>query len=409
MTNGILSNIRVLDLTRVVAGPWCTQTLADLGADVIKIERPGEGDDTRRVGPFVVGADGKQTTDSAFFMGVNRSKRSVTVDIANSDGAAIVRELAVRSDVLVENYKVGGLKRYGLGYETLRALNPRLIYCSVTGFGQTGPYAPRPAYDSVLQAMCGLMSTCGNADGQPGAGPMRAAVPIADIFTGLYATIAILAALIHRAGTGKGQYIDSAMVDVATAINGHLALGFLMTGIVPTRQGNNNPITAPSEVFAANDGFLTLSAGNNKQLTDLLSVLELDPAIGEDPRFVNNVERIKHRGELHAILEAKTRMQPVRYWIERLSKSNVPCAPIYDMRQVFEDPHVQARDLVLRVPHHAGVDVPLLRSPLRMSASTVEYKAPPALGQHTEEVLRNELKLADSEIENLRKLRVIGH
>ena len=381
---GILDKVRVLDLTRVVAGPWCTQTLADLGADVIKIERPDGGDDTRKVGPFVTGADGKPTSDSAFFMGSNRGKRSLTLDIASPEGAQLVRDLAVQSDVFIENHKVGALQKYGLDAASIRALNPRIIYCSVTGFGQDGPYAPRPAYDSVMQAMCGLMSTCGHPDGEPGAGPMRSAVPIADIFTGLYAAIGILAALMQRAQTGEGQFIDAAMADVTTAINAHLALGYLMTGQVPQRQGNNNPITAPSEVFRAQDGYFSMSAANAGQFTGLLQALGIDTALDQDPRFASGMARIKHRRALHNILEARTLEHPVRYWIDRLSPLNVPCAPIYDMQQLFDDPHVRHRQLAMRLPHASGVDVPVLRSPLHLSAAPVQHRAPPMLGQHTD-------------------------
>jgi crotonobetainyl-CoA:carnitine CoA-transferase CaiB-like acyl-CoA transferase len=403
----ILQSIRVLDLTRVVAGPWCTQVLADLGADVIKVERPEGGDDTRRVSPFVVAADGTKTNDSAFFMGSNRGKRSLTVDIATPEGAQLLRELAAQCDVFIENYKVGALKRYGLDYESIKAIRPDIIYCSVTGFGQEGPYASRPAYDSVLQAMGGLMSTCGLPDGEPGAGPMRAAVPITDIFTGLYAAIGILAAVIHHKQTGEGQYIDAAMIDVTTAINGHLALGYLMTGTVPQRQGNNNPITAPSEVFRGADGYFSMSAGNSGQFTSLMATLGIDAATAQDPRFANNIERIRHRKELHEILEAQTVRQPVMHWIDALSAANVPCAPIYDMQQLLADPHVQGRELVLQVPHASGVDVPLLRSPFRLSASPVQHKAPPMLGQHTDEVLSRDLGRSVDEIEQLRRARVI--
>ena len=372
----ILDKVRVLDLTRVVAGPWCTQTLADLGADVIKIERPGVGDDTRKVGPFVTGADGQPTSDSAFFMGSNRGKRSLTLDIASPEGAQLARELAAQCDVFIENYKVGALARYGLDFDSIRAINPAIIYCSVTGYGQDGPYAPRPAYDSVMQAMCGLMSTCGPADGEPGAAPMRSAVPIADIFTGLYAAIGILAAIIHRRDTGEGQYIDAAMMDVTTAINAHLALGYLMTGKVPQRQGNNNPITAPSEVFRGADGHFTMSAANAGQFDSLLRVLGLDPAL--------------------ALAQD-----------ERLSAANVPCAPIYNMQQLFADPHVQHRNLVLQVPHGSGVDVPLLRSPLHLSAAPVEHRAPPTLGQHSAEVLQSLLGKTEADIARLRAAGVV--
>jgi crotonobetainyl-CoA:carnitine CoA-transferase CaiB-like acyl-CoA transferase len=403
----ILGKVRVLDLTRVVAGPWCTQTLADLGADVLKIERPGEGDDTRKVGPYVTDAQGQATKDSAFFMGSNRGKRSVTVDIATPEGARLVRELALQCDVFIENYKVGALQKYGLDAASIRALNPRIIYCSVTGFGQDGPSAPRPAYDSVMQAMCGLMSTCGHPDGEPGAGPMRSAVPIADIFTGLYAAIGILAALMQRDQTGHGQCIDAAMVDVTTAINAHLALGYLMTGKVPQRQGNNNPITAPSEVFRASDGYFSMSAANVGQFASMLQALELDPAIDQDPRFASGMARIKHRRALHDILEARTVQQPVRHWIDRLSPRNVPCAPIYDMQQLFDDPHVRHRGLVMHLPHASGVDVPVLRSPLHLSDAPVQHRAPPMLGEHTDTVLRELLKRSESDIAQLRSAGVV--
>lgn len=403
----ILKSIRVLDLTRVIAGPWCTQVLADLGAEVIKVERPDGGDDTRRVKPFVHDANGQPTDDSAFFMGANRGKQSITVDIASEQGAALIRELVLQCDVFIENYKVGSLKKYGLDYESIRAIKPNIIYCSVTGFGQDGPYAERPAYDSVMQAMCGLMSTCGQPDGEPGAGPMRSAVPIADIFTGLYAAVGILAALMHRQTTGEGQFIDAAMVDVATAINGHLALGYLMTGNIPQRQGNNNPITAPSEVFKASDGYFTMSAGNNGQFLAMLAALGLSADLAQDPRFINNIERIKHRQVLHETLEACTSARAVKKLIDSLSKSNVPCAPIYDMKQLFEDPHVQHRDLVLQVPHASGVNVPVLRSPLHLSASPVEHRAPPMLGQHTEQILRERLGMTASQIARLKDQRVV--
>jgi crotonobetainyl-CoA:carnitine CoA-transferase CaiB-like acyl-CoA transferase len=404
---GILENVRVLDLTRILAGPWCTQTLADLGADVIKVERPEGGDETRKVGPFVTGADGKQTSDSAFFMGSNRGKRSLTIDIASDEGARIVRELAAQSDVFIENYKVGALQKYGLDYESIRALNPRIIYCSVTGFGQDRPYAPRPAYDSVMQAMCGLMSTCGHPDGEPGAGPMRSAVPVADIFTGLYAAIGILAAIIHRRDTGEGQYIDASMMDVTTAINAHLALGYLMTGKVPRRQGNLNPITAPSEVFQASDGYFSMSAANEGQFSSLLSALGLDAAIARDPRFASSADRLRNRGALHDILQARATTATAAHWIGQLAAQGVPCAPINDMQQLFEDPHVKHRGLALRVPHASGVDVPTLRSPLNLSASPVDHRAPPMLGQHTEAVLGERLNMSPQAIDALRKAGIV--
>lgn len=405
--SGILHGVRVLDMTRVVAGPWCTQTLADLGADVIKIEHPDGGDDTRKVGPFV-GFDTRPGGDSAFFMGCNRGKRSVTVNLRDPEGRALVQELAAKADVVVENYKVGDLQRYGLDYAAVSAVNTGVVYCSVTGFGQDGPYAARPAYDSVLQAMCGLMSTCGRPDHEPGGGPIRAAVPIADIFTGLYATVAVLAALMHKRETGEGQFIDMAMIDATTAIMGHLALGYLMTGVVPQRQGNDNPITAPSEVFRAQDGYFSMSAGNNGQFACLLEALDLPRSLLDEERFSSNAQRIRHRGELHALLEERTLTQPVADWVERLSAKNVPCAPINDMRQVFEDPQVRHRELQLSVRHGSGVDVPTLRSPLRMSKSEIHYGPPPMLGEHTRQVLRDMLGKSSAEIDELEHRGVTG-
>jgi crotonobetainyl-CoA:carnitine CoA-transferase CaiB-like acyl-CoA transferase len=350
---------------------------------------------------------GNPTNDSAFFMGANRGKRSITVDIASDQGAALIRELALQSDVFIENYKVGALRKYGLDYESIRAIKPTIIYCSVTGFGQDGPYADRPAYDSVMQAMCGLMSTCGQPDGEPGAGPMRSAVPIADIFTGLYATVGILAALMHRQATGEGQFIDAAMLDVATAINGHLALGYLMTGQVPQRQGNNNPITAPSEVFSAADGYFSMSAGNNGQFIAMLVTLGVEPGLAQDLRFASNIQRMKHRKTLHDILQEKALQRPVIHWIEALSNANVPCAPIYNMQQLFDDPHVRHRDMVLQVAHASGVNVPVLRSPLHLSAAPVVHRAPPMLGQHTDEILGENLGKNPAEIALLRQNKVV--
>jgi crotonobetainyl-CoA:carnitine CoA-transferase CaiB-like acyl-CoA transferase len=401
----VLEGVRVLDLTRVIAGPWCTQILADLGADVIKIEKPDGGDDTRRVGPFV--GDPKRG-DSAFFLGANRGKRSVTVDISQPEGQALLHELLAQCDVLVENFKVGDLRRYGLDHASLCQRYPGLIYCSVTGFGQSGPYATRPAYDSVLQAMCGLMSTCGHPDDAPGGGPVRAGVPIADIFSGLYAAIAVLAALMHQRSTGQGQFIDLAMVDATTAVMGHLALGYLMTGEVPQRQGNNNPITAPSEVFRASDGYFSMTAGNNGQFAALLDEMDLTATLAHDPRFVSNIERLKHRQALHELLEAVTLTRPVAEWIERLSARTVPCAAINDMRQVFDDPQVRHRDLRLDVPHGSGQTVPTLRSPLRMSATAIRHGTPPMLGEHTDAVLTGLLGVSAERLQALRDSHVIS-
>jgi len=400
----VLEGVRILDLTRVIAGPWCTQTLADLGAEVIKVEKPEGGDDTRRVGPFATtSAEG----DSAFYMGVNRNKQSVTIDISTPEGAELVRELAAQSDVLVENYKVGDLKRYGLDYATLSQSHPSLVYCSVTGFGQDGPYAARPAYDSVLQAMCGLMSTCGHPDDEQGGGPMRSAVPVADIFTGLYATIAVMGALMQCSRTGQGQYIDMAMVDTTTAIMGHLALGYLMNGEVPQRQGNSNPITSHSGVFRARDGYFSMSAGNDGQFLGMLEVLGLPVELAHQERFASNIERIHRRKELDALLQAVTSTRPVAEWVEKLSAHKVPCAAINDMRQVFADPQVKHRELHLNVLHASGEQVPTLRSPLRLPLSPVTYAAAPTLGQHTQPVLSQVLAKSEEQIASLRACGVI--
>jgi crotonobetainyl-CoA:carnitine CoA-transferase CaiB-like acyl-CoA transferase len=402
----ILSNVRVVDLTRVVAGPWATQTLADLGAEVIKIEKPSEGDDTRRMGPFLADEDGRDSNDSAFFMACNRGKRSVTMDIAREQGQDLLRRLAAQSDIFIENYKQGALARYGLDYQSIRAVNPRIIYCSITGFGQDGPYAARPAYDFILQGMSGLMSTCGQPDGAPGAGPMRTAIPLTDIATGLYATISILAALIHRDRTGEGQFIDAAMLDASVALNGHLAIGYLMTGKIPQRIGNANPIASPSEVFATRDGRLIVAAGNNGQFQALAREIGL-PELSDDPRFKTNGDRVRNRMELVRVVAARLISETNAFWVERLSKAGVPCGPINDLDEVFDDPQVRHRGVSLTVAHGRGVEVPMLKSPLNLSASPVDYRAAPQLGEGTRSVLESLLNLSSDEIAALRAAQVI--
>lgn len=401
-----LCNVRVVDLTRVVAGPWATQALADLGAEVIKIEKPGEGDDTRRIGPFIRDAAGRETNDSAFYLGCNRGKRSVTIDIADPRGQALVRDLAAKSDVFVENYKAGALARYGLDYGSIRAINPRIIYCSVTGFGPDGPYAARPAYDFILQGMSGLMSTCGHPDGTPGAGPMRTAVPITDIVTGLYATISILGAVIQRGLTGAGQFIDMAMIDAAVALNGHLALGYLMTGKIPARIGNANPIASPSEVHRTADGRIIVAAGNDGQFRALASAIG-EPQLAEDPRFRTNSDRVRNRRELNPIIAGKLCDKGSSYWVDRLSAVGVPCGPINELDAVFEDPQVRHRGIAMKLPHARGVDIPVLKSPLNLSAAPVDYRAPPILGEGTDDVLQNLLNLSEVQIAQLREASVI--
>jgi crotonobetainyl-CoA:carnitine CoA-transferase CaiB-like acyl-CoA transferase len=399
--SAILEGIKILDLTRVVAGPMCTQILADMGATVYKIEKPGEGDDTRRMGPFLPDpATGQPSNDSALYLAYNRGKHSVTVDMATPEGAQLVRDLALRCDVVVENYKVGSLAKYGLDAVSLRGLKPTLIYCSVTGFGQTGPYAPKPAYDFILQGMAGPMSTCGLPDDEPGGGPMRTAIPMTDMVTGLYATIGILGALMHRQKTGEGQVIDAAMLDATVAFNGHLAVGYLMNGKVPQRVGNTNPIASPSEVFECAEGRIIISAGNNQQFQRMCTVLGA-PDMPSDPRFATNMQRIAHRRELQAALQTLVHGQPRARLLEQLSAANVPAGPLNDMAQVFTNPQTQHRQMVVELPHSSGQTVRLVRSPLNWSASPVTHKAPPRLGEHSLQALRDELGLSDAQVAGL--------
>ncbi len=402
----ILEGVKVLDLTRVIAGPLCTQILADMGATVYKIEKPGEGDDTRRMGPFLPDADGADSNDSALYLAYNRGKRSVTIDIASAEGAALARDLAARCDVVVENYKVGSLAKYGLDEASIRALRPDIVYCSVTGFGQGGPYAARPAYDFILQGLAGVMSTCGHGEGTAGAGAMRTAIPITDVVTGLYAAIGVLGALMHRRATGEGQSIDAAMLDASVALNGHLALGYLLSGKVPARVGNTNPIAAPSEVMDCADGQLILAAGNNGQFAALCRVLAR-PEWTEDPRFRSNASRVANRAALRAELQPVLAGRRRAELLEAFEAAGVPCGPINDMAQVFEDPQTRHRELALKLPHGRGVEVPSLRSPLRFSGTPVEHRASPMLGAHSAEVLATELGLDAARLRELRERAAI--
>lgn len=405
--SAILEGVKVLDLTRVIAGPMCTQILADMGATVYKIEKPGEGDDTRRMGPFLQDpATGQPSNDSALYLAYNRGKQSITVDIATAEGAQLVRDLALRCDVVIENYKVGSLVKYGLDEASLRGLKPGLIYCSVTGFGQTGQYAPKPAYDFILQGLAGPMSTCGLPDDQPGGGPMRTAIPMTDMVTGLYAAIGILGALMHRQKTGEGQSIDAAMLDATVAFNGHLAVGYLMNGKAPQRVGNTNPIASPSEVFECAEGRLIIAAGNNTQFGQLCTVLGA-PNMPTDPRFATNMQRIAHRSELQGALQARIRTQPRAQLLEQLNAANVPAGPINDMAQVFADPQTQHRQMVVELPHSSGQTVRVVRSPLNWSASPVMHHPPPRLGEHSLQALREELGLSDAQLEGLVRRGVV--
>ncbi|WP_427306023.1 CaiB/BaiF CoA transferase family protein [Cupriavidus sp. H39] len=404
--SAILQGIKVLDLTRVVAGPWATQNLADMGATVYKIEKPGDGDDTRKMGPFLTSADGQQTNDSAFFLCCNRGKQSVTVDISQPEGADLVRRLAAQCDVVVENYKAGSLKKYGLDYDSIRALRADIIYCSVTGFGPDGPYAPRPAYDFILQGMAGLMSTCGQPDGSPGGAPMRTAIPLTDILTGLYASVALMGALYHRKATGEGQYIDAAMLDASVAANGHLALGYHISGKVPQRAGNTNPVASPSEVFRCADGHLIIAAGNNGQFAALCKVLGCAELI-TDERFGQNMERVNNRPLLRELIAARIGTWKSADLVASLEQAAVPCGPINSMDEVFADPQVKHRGLLMKLPHASGVDAPSLRSPLRFSATPVEMRAPPQLGEHTEQTMREMLGMTEAEVRAYRARGVL--
>ncbi len=409
-----LPHLKVLDLSRVLAGPWCTQILADLGADVVKIERPGAGDDTRHWGPpFLKDAQGKDTEHAAYYTCANRNKRSITVDIARPEGQALIRQLAEQSDVLVENFKVGGLAHYGLDYESLKQLNPKLIYCSITGFGQDGPYAERAGYDLMVQAMSGMMSITGRPDEVPGGGPQRVGVALTDIFTGVYASTAILAALEVRHRTGEGQHIDMSLLDVGMAILANQAGGFLNTGRVPQRQGNSHPSLVPYQDMPTKDGAMLLAIGNDGQFTRFCEVAGR-PELAQDARYASNTQRVLHRADLVPQLEAITRTRSTAEWIAALEHRAVPCGPINDIGQAFADAQVQARGLAIEQPRSvqaiAAEGVPTIRSvasPLRLSATPpVLHRAPPTLGEHTEEVLAG-LGLDAARITALRQAGIV--
>jgi len=383
-----LQGIRVLDLSRVLAGPWCTQNLADLGADVIKVERPGAGDDTRAWGPpFLKDRDGRDTSDAAYYLAANRNKRSVEIDLASPAGQQAVRDLARLSDVVVENYKVGQLKKYGLDYPSLAALEPRLVYCSVTGFGQTGPWADRPGYDFIIQALGGLMSITGEADDRPGGGPQKVGVAVSDLMTGMYATQAVLAALLHRERTGEGQYIDVALLDVQVAMLANMNANFLVSGKPPKRWGNAHPNIVPYQAFRASDQWLVVAVGNDEQYRRFCE-LGRRSDLYLDERFARNRDRVRNRERLVPLLAVMIAERPAAWWLEELERIGVPCGPINDLRQVFDNEQVRARGLRVDVERDDTGPVPLVGSPLKMSATPPTCRiAPPRLGQHTDEVL----------------------
>jgi formyl-CoA transferase len=403
-----LGHIRVLDLSRVLAGPWCSQNLADLGADVIKIERPGNGDDTRAWGPpYAKDADGNDTSEAAYYLSANRGKRSVTVDIASSEGQALLHELVKHCDVVLENFKVGHLKRYGLDYDTLKAIKPDLVYCSITGFGQDGPYAHRAGYDFLIQGMGGLMSVTGERDDLPGGGPQKAGVALTDLMTGMYATVAVLAALTHRDRTGEGQHIDMALLDTQVAMLANMGSNYLNSGKPPKRWGNAHANIVPYQTFACADGHIIVATGNDGQYQKFVEAGGR-PKLGLDERFATNPLRVKNRDVLVPILAEMVKEKPRDEWIALLESVGVPCGPINDLGEVFANEQVQAREVAIELPHPKAGKVKLVRNPIRMSATpATSDKAPPLLGQHTDEVLRDVLGRSESDIAALRDKGVL--
>jgi crotonobetainyl-CoA:carnitine CoA-transferase CaiB-like acyl-CoA transferase len=412
-----LQGIRVLDLSRVLAGPWCTQTLADLGADVIKIERPGTGDDTRTWGPpFLKDEKGAETQEAAYYLGTNRNKRSLTCDIAQPAGQALIRELATHCDVFVENFKVGDMARYGLDYASLKAINPRLVYCSITGFGQNGPYAERAGYDYAIQGMGGLMSITGERD-DLGGGPQKVGVAVADLMTGMYSAVAILAALRHAEKTGEGQQVDMALLDTQVAMLANLGANYLVSGKVPQRVGNAHQNIVPYQVFEvapAADGskdHLILAVGNDSQYVKFCKVAHI-PELGVNPLFAKNRDRVINRSQLVPLLEAVMKTRSKADWLAALEAAKVPCGAINNLAEVFADPQIEARNMVTQWQHPVKSDLRLVSSPIKLSATPVRAPGqgglpPPLLGQHTEEVLRSVLNYSDAQLAELKHKEVI--
>ena len=403
-----LDDITVLDLSRVLAGPWATQILSDLGANVIKVEKPGTGDDTRGWGPpFLTDPETGAAGDAAYYLAANRGKRSITIDMADPAGQEIIRQLAAKADVLVENYKLGGLKKYGLDYDSLKKINPRLIYCSITGFGQTGPYAARAGYDFLIQAMGGMMSVTGERDDLIGGGPQKAGVAMADIGSGLYAAIAILGALNQRHRSHRGQFIDIGLLDVQVFNMANQALSYLVSGDSPVRMGNGHAVVVPYQGFPTLDGNIIIATGNDGQYSKMMDVLGR-PDLVEDPRFVTNSKRVTNRKILIPLLEAETRKFSSQELYQKLEAVSVPCGPINDMENVFKDPQVIARGMRKDLPHSTLGTVPTVATPLHLSDSPVKYdQGPPLLGEHTDEVLMEMLGIGEAAQKELRKRNVI--
>jgi crotonobetainyl-CoA:carnitine CoA-transferase CaiB-like acyl-CoA transferase len=404
-----LTGIRVLDLSRVFSGPWGTQMLGDLGAEIIKVEQPGRGDDMRRLGPpFLRDRDGKETAESAYYLSTNRNKKSIAIDISTPQGQDVIRRLAVQSDVVVENFKVDNLARYRLDYPALSQLNDRLIYCSITAFGQTGPYRHRAGYDTVLQAMCGVMSLTGHPDGVPGAGPMKVGFVLSDMLAGMYAATAIVSALYERDKRGgKGQHIDISMFDAQVAATSHQAMHYLLSGEDPERFGTAAPSVVPSQVFECSDGHIVMVAGNDDQFRRLCGLLGCAELAG-NPRYKTNGLRVQNRKSLALVLEEKFRNKSKHEWLSLLEAEGLVAGPINRISDVFTDPQTAARDLVVKVDHALADNVPLLRSPMRLSGTPLDtYTSPPVSGQHTDEILGGLLGISQSDLETLRSQKII--
>ena len=405
---GALSHLRVVDLSRVLAGPWASQILADMGADVIKIERPGSGDDTRGWGPpFLKDEAGNDTTEAAYYLGANRGKKSLTLNIAAPEAQEIIRHLVKDADVFIENYKVGDMARYGLSYQDLKQINPRIVYCSITGFGQTGPMAEIAGYDFIVQGLGGLMSITGERDDLPGGGPQKVGVAVADIMTGLYSTIAILAAIEHRHSSGEGQYIDMALLDVQVATIANMNMNYLCSGKVPGRQGNAHANIVPYQVFNAADGELILAVGNDTQFAKLCAVLGC-PEIAGDEHYAKNANRVRHREALLPLLQQRLVTRSVAQWVEVLQPEGIPCGPVNSIAQTFANPQVIHRQIRVDLPHPLAGSVPSVANPIKFSETPIQYgEAPPTLGQHSDQVLKEYVGLSDAEIETLRIKRIV--